>query len=86
MAFFLGLSIVSILECFCYCCNSIANKCNQETEDEVQQREQWQQRMNENDDDTEGKDTARRRAAARQQQFNEMESRLQRMDANLTKF
>ena len=32
---------------------------------------------------TEDKDTARRRAAARQQQFNEMEARLQRMDANL---
>ena len=44
--------------------------------------------MNENDldDTTEGKDTARRRAAARQQQFNEMESRLQRMDANLSQF
>ena len=28
--------------------------------------------------------TARRRAAARQQQFNEMEARLQRMDANLS--
>ena len=38
-------------------------------------------RMNEND--IEDKDTARIRAAARQKQFNDMESRLQRMDANL---
>ena len=39
-------------------------------------------RMNEND--IEDKDTARARAAARQKQFNDMESRLQRMDANLS--
>ena len=38
--------------------------------------------MNEND--IEDKDTARARAAARQQQFNDMESRLQRMDANVS--
>ena len=49
MAFFLGLSIVSILECFCYCCSRIANKCDEETEDEAVEREKWQQRMNEND-------------------------------------
>ena len=45
MAFFLGLSIVSILECFCYCCNSIGNRCSGETENEAEEREKWQQRL-----------------------------------------
>ena len=45
MAFFLGLSIVSILECICYCCNSIGNRCSGETENEAEEREKWQQRL-----------------------------------------
>ena len=45
MAFFLGVSIVSILECICYCCNSIGNRCSGETENEAEEREKWQQRL-----------------------------------------
>ena len=75
MAFFLGLSVVSILECFCYCCVSVGRKCC-EDDNEEEEREKWKQNMN----DIEDKDLARERAAARQNQFNEMESRLRRMD------
>ena len=77
MAFFLGLSVVSILECFCYCCVSIGRKCCEDNDDE-EDRERWKQNMNNEIDD---KDIARERAAARQREFNEMESRLRRMDA-----
>ena len=47
MAFFLGISIVSVLECICYCCKSIGDKCcSGETENEAEEREKWQAGMN----------------------------------------
>lgn len=42
MAFFLGLSIVSILECLCYGCSWCCNKCDSPTEEEERLRQIWQ--------------------------------------------
>ena len=42
MAFFLGLSIVTILECICYGCSWCVNKCDSPTEEEERLRQIWQ--------------------------------------------
>ena len=42
MAFFLGLSIVSILECICYCCTWSCNQCDNDNEEEEERiRKIW---------------------------------------------
>lgn len=79
MAFFLGLSIVSILECLCYCCICSVRRCSGDDDDE-EERQKWKEQMNHNEIHPEDREEARQRAANRQQQFNEMEARLKQMD------
>ena len=73
MAFFLGISAVSIIECLCYFCVSIKRKCDGES-DEEPERQQWKSRMNEVED----KDHARHQR--QQQNFHEMEQKLRQLD------
>lgn len=72
MAFFLGLSVVSVLECFCYCCVASIRKCTGEDREE-EERERWKQAMNLELD-------PQKRADLRQQKFNEMQERLRQLD------
>ena len=79
MAFFLGLSSVSILECLCYCCVFTYRKCSgQDREDE--ERKKWKQAMNGSQIGPDMNE-AKRRAEIRQQRFNEMDQKLREMDA-----
>ncbi len=77
MAFFLGMSLVTLLECLCYLGVCTVRRCTREAEEE-QERQDWKENMNQNE--VEDEDAARRRAAMRQQRFNEMQERLRRME------
>lgn len=75
MAFFLGLSIVSILECICYLFTWCVNKCDGDSEEEERLRQIWKDGMNEVHPDQREQERAQR-----QSQFNQMEQRLRQMD------
>lgn len=77
MAFFLGLSLVSILECMCYCCICTVRKCGG---DEVEGEDRWQEQQQVQQEDVEDEETARRRAHHRQKQFEEIQAKLRRAD------
>jgi hypothetical protein len=66
MAFFLGLSIVSILECFCYLFVWTVRKCDGD-DDEEEERERWKERVRDNNEvrPEQPKEDPRQRAASR---------------------
>ena len=70
MAFFLGISAVSVLECLCYCCVCTKRKCDGEAREESE-RQEWKSRMNEVED----------RDHARNQRIHEMEQKLRQLDS-----
>ena len=76
MAFFLGLSIVSILECICYLLTWCVNKCDDGSEEEERLRQIWKDGMNE----VRPEQQRAEERAQRQTQFNHMEQRLRQMD------